>query len=424
MNSFRTLLSAFVVLLAVACGRATDLPLPPGEQVASNLPRELTAAPSADVTQAASNNADFAFDLYRKLVTGDDNLFFSPHSISVALAMTYGGSNGGTKTAFETTMKQSLTDSAYHRAMNDLDRQLESRGQGAKAADGKAFRLTVANQLFAQRDFSFETPYLDLLAQEYGASVRLLNFAEQPELSRQSINAWVETRTENRIKELLAQGTVGSDTVAVLVNAIYFNAAWKTPFEPAETRNADFHQLDGTRASVSMMHVGDVSARAATVNGTEVVELPYDGDELSALILMPPAGQLPALESSLTSAHLKTLTAGLRGESLELSMPKFELRTSTSLAGPLKDLGLGVIFGGEADFSKMSKARLEVSDVIHQAFVKVNEAGTEAAAATAVVIRVTSLPSTRPLVLDRPFMMLIRDNATGAIVFAGRIAAP
>lgn len=425
MNSKRALVSACLMFLAVACGNAQDLPLPPGEVAASNLPRELTAAPSPDLEKAVANNSDFAFGLYRKLVKGDENLFFSPHSITLALSMTYAGAAGNTTAAFETALQQTLGQSAYHRAMNDLDRQLTSRGAGAKAADGKAFRLTIANQLFAQSSFKFETPYLDLLAKEYGANVRLMNFIEQAEASRLEINRWVETRTENRIKDLLQQGTIDAHTRAVLVNAIYFNAAWRTPFDKNATKPGAFLKLGGGSTQVQMMSIGDVAVRGATVNGTEVIELPYDGDEMSALLLVPPSGQLPALEASLSAATLKTFISALKPEHLELSMPKFELRTSAGLKQPLVDLGLGLAFTEEADFSSMSKAaKLSVSDVVHEAFVKVDEAGTEAAAATAVIVGTTSIPVVRPVTVDRPFVLLVRDDATGAIVFAGRITSP
>lgn len=426
MNTKRTLISALAVLFAVACGRATDLPLPPGEVAGSDLERELASAPSADLQQAVSGNTDFAFALYNRLGAGnDENLFFSPHSITLALSMTYAGSSNATSTAFETTLHQTLAQPKFHRAMNDLDRQLSSRGVGAKAADGKAFRLTLANQLFAQNGFQFEKPFLDTLAKEYASKVRLMDFQNKADPSRLAINQWVADRTEDRIKDLLAEGTVTSATRAVLVNAIYFNAAWKTAFEPRSTRAGTFHKADGSTSNVQMMVNGDVPARAATVRGVEVVELPYDGDEMSALLLMPAAGDLSHFEQSLSATTLADFVTALAPVHLDLTMPKFELRTSKTLAEPLKAMGLAVAFSDDADFTNMSKAApLVISDVIHQAFVKVDEAGTEAAAATAVVVGTTSLPLTRTLVIDRPFVLLVRDNATGAIVFAGRIAAP
>lgn len=420
-------LTTSLLLAVTGCG--TPPPgevLPPGEVAGSSKERLTTAAPAADLAQAVAGNTDFALDLYRVLTAGkQENLFISPQSITLALSMTYAGAAGTTATAFESTLHQGLPAGQFHRAMNDLDRQLVSRGQGARAADGKAFRLTIANQLFAEKSFGFEVPFLDTLAQEYGANVRLLDFVTQPEPSRGRINDWVAQRTEDRIKDLLAQGTITPDTRAVLVNAIYFNAAWKTQFDEKLSRNVAFHALDGSSPQVPMMLHGELSARGATVGGVEVVSLPYDGDELSMLVLMPPMGAFTSFEQGLTAQALGGYVAALANEKLTLTMPKFELRTSASLNEPLATLGLGVAFSDAADFSGMSKqANLAISDVVHQSFVKVNEAGTEAAAATAVVVGVTSVPQTRTVTIDRPFVFAIRDDATGAIVFLGRYVKP
>jgi serpin B len=416
------ILAAFVaVLFAIGC--TTPDPTPPGDVAASDKQRLTTAAPSADLAAAVAGNTDFGLDLYRQLGSSQQgNLFISPQSITLALSMAYAGSAGATQTAFESVLHQGLPEASYHRAMNDLDRQLTSRGQGAKAADGQPFRLNIANQLFAERTFSFEAPYLDTLALEYGANVRLMDFVTQAEPSRVSINDWVEQKTEDRIKDLLAQGTITADTRAVLVNAIYFNAAWATQFKPEATRTGTFNNLAGTTASVPLMFAPTLSAKGATVNGVEVVSLPYDGNQLSMVVLMPPAGAFASFEQGLTSAALDTHLAALRGELLDLTFPKFELKTSATLGEPLRALGLGPAFGESGDFSRMStQAQLGISDVIHQSFVKVSETGTEAAAATAVIIGTTSVPQTRPVVIDRPFIFAIRDDATGAIVFLGRV---
>lgn len=418
------LTSALVALTLAACTPEPQ-PTPPGEVAGSDKQRLTTAAPPADLAAAVAGNTDFALDLYRKLGAAQQgNLFLSPQSITLALSMAYAGSAGATQAAFEQVLHQGLPEARYHRAMNDLDRQLTSRGQGAQGSDGQPFRLRIANQMFAERTFSFEAPFLDTLALEYGANVRLLDFVTQPEPSRLSINRWVETQTEDRIKDLLAEGTITPDTRAVLVNAIYFNAAWATQFKPAATRNGPFHNLAGTTSTVPLMYAPTLRAKGATVNGVEVVSLPYDGDELSMVVLMPPAGAFAAFEQGLTAASLATHLGALRAEELELTLPKFELRTSATLGEPLKALGLGPAFGDAGDFSRMStQAQLGISEVVHQTFVKVSETGTEAAAATAVIIGTTSIPQTRPVVIDRPFLFVIRDDATGAIVFLGRVIA-
>jgi serpin B len=417
-------LSLTTSLLLLACG-TPDVP-PPGELVGSSKERITSAAPAADLEAAVKGNTDFALDLYRVLTAGkQDNLFISPQSITLALSMTYAGAAGTTATAFESTLHQGLSAARYHRAMNDLDRQLTSRGQGVKAADGQPFRLNIANQLFAEKRFTFELPFLDTLAQEYGANVRLMDFLTQPEPSRLQINDWVAKKTEDRIKDLLPERTITRDTRAVLVNAMYFNAAWKTQFDPERSRDVTFHAIDGTSPLTPMMTHSELPARAATVNGVEVVSLPYDGDDLSMLILMPPPGTFTSFEQGLTAQDIDGYVAALMSETLELTMPKFELRTSASLNEPLSTLGLGIAFSDDADFSAMSKdAKLAITDVVHQSFVKVNESGTEAAAATGVVVGLTSIPLTRPVTIDRPFIFAIRDEPTGAIVFLGRYVKP
>ena len=390
--------------LSIACGSSSEAdPAAPGERVGSSRPRVTAPAPDGDLAAAVASNGELALDLYRTLAAETPgNLFFSPQSIAFALSMTYAGAAGDTAAAFERTLHVGIPEPQYHRAMNDLDLQLASRGEGAKAADGQPFRLRLVNQLFAQKGFGFEPPFLDTLAEEYGADVRLLDFAVAPEPSRQAINGWVERETEDRIRELLPQDAIRSDTLAVLVNAIYFNAAWAAPFDPALTRDREFTLLDGSRVAVPTMSSGDLAVRAAQVGNVEVVELPYDGGELSMLLLVPPAGELATFEQQLTPARLQEHVAAVRGEHLALSLPRFEVRTSLPLKPPLAALGLGVAFGDDADFSRMSsEVDLLVTDVVHQAFVKVNEAGTEAAAATAVVIGPTSAPDD-PHRRDRP----------------------
>lgn len=419
----RSLVLLCLSLFAAACGDPHVAP--PGEVAASDKERLAAPAPPADLQKAVAGQNELAFDLYRGLAKDGENLFLSPVSISTALSMTYAGAAGGTAAAFEQVLGSGLAASAHHRAMNDLDAQLASRGQNVKGADGKAFRLTAANQLFAQKAFAFEVPFLDTLAQEYGANVRLLDFESAADPSRVAINEWVAKKTEDRIDELLPQGSINDGTRMVLVNAIYFNAAWRDAFEESATMDGDFHKADGTTVQVPMMKHPDLATRAAQVNGVEVFELPYDGDELSMLVILPPKGQLPTEEAALSSAQLDTYVAALASEHLELSFPRFELRTSANLVEPLAALGLGPAFSDAADFSAMSTAdRLSITGVVHEAFVKVNEKGTEAAAATGVIVGVTSVPVTRAMVVDRPFVFAIRDNATGAVVFVGRVVDP
>ncbi|MFP2925894.1 serpin family protein [Pyxidicoccus sp. 3LG] len=412
----------------LACGDSPQSPAsmePPGERLASPLERTTAPAPRADLEATVHGSTQFALDLYKKVARpGGDDVFLSPYSISTALAMTYAGAAGTTREAFEQTLHISVTPDAFHRAMNHLDRELGLRGQGAKAADGKAFRLSSTQQLFAQKGLGMEPSFLDVLAREYGSDARLLDFGQAPQPSRQEINRWVDARTEHRIPELLPEDAIDPGTRVVLVNAISFNAAWKQPFEEALTADRPFRLADGTETQVRTLRSSGMELRTARLDGgVDVVELPYDGGELSMLILAPPHGQLAAFEDSLDADSLASAIASLSDDSRSLSMPAFEIRSAVPLDEALRELGLAVAYGDGADFTAMTReAALRIKTVVHEAFVKVNEKGTEAQAATAVVLVERAAPP--ELKLDRPFVFLIRDHATGAIVFLGRVVTP
>ncbi len=417
----RLLAAVSAVALSTACG-APNAP-PPGDLVQSSKARVTQAAPAADLDQTVDDTNAFGFDVYRKLATGDENLAFSPYSVTTALAMTYPGAKGDTAAAFATTMHLQLPAERFHRAMNTIDLALESRGQGASGRDGKPFRLRSNNQLFAQKGLTLMPDFLDVLGQEYGAGVRLLDFATKPEPSRQSINSWIDTNTEHLIPELLKEGSITADTRLTLVNTLYFNAAWKTPFEHEKTTNGAFTLTDGTVVQVPMMAGEDIALRHAVVGGVDVIELPYQGDEVSMVVLAPPVGGLAALEQQLDGAKLRAYVAALADRTVALKLPKFEARTQARLDEILKSLGLGIAFSGDADFSGMTGTKdLAITAVVHEAVVKTDEAGTEAAAATAVVVGRTSLP--QYLEVNRPFVFVIRDRATSTVLFVGRISHP
>lgn len=407
--------------LVTACGPVeVD---PPGELVKSSKARITQAAPEADQRQAVDDTTTFALDVYRKLPASAENVAFSPWSVTTALSMTYPGARGTTQTAFETVLHQSLPQDRYHRAMNTLDRALEARGQGAMGRDGKAFRLRSNNQLFAQQGMALVPGFLDVLAEEYGAGVRLLDFAAQPEPSRKAINGWIDTNTEHLIPELLKEGTITADTRLTLVNTLYFNAAWQTPFEHSKTAPGPFTLGDGSTVQTELMAAEDLAVRHATVDGVLALELPYQNDEVAMLLLVPPAGKLGQLEQSLDAAKLRGFVDALQARTAAVRMPKFEARSAANLGDILKELGLGVAFSGDADFTGMqAEGGLAITGVVHEAVVKTDEAGTEAAAATAVVVGRVSIPEY--LEVNRPFLYLIRDRATGVVLFLGRVTRP
>jgi serpin B len=415
------LASALLAVNLFACG-PTEV-APPGTEARSTKDRITQAAPAADLEQTVRDTNTFGFDVYQRLASGDENLAFSPYSLTTALAMTYPGARGDTQLAFEKTMRLSLPAERFHRAMNTLDLALESRGQNASGRAGKAFALHSNNQLFAQKGLALVPSFLDVLAVEYGAGVRLLDFAQAPEPSRKAINDWVNVNTQKLIPELIPEGLITGDTRLALVNTLYFNAGWKKPFDRAKTVTGPFTRSDGTVMQVSYMAGDDLEARLGRLGDVDVLELPYSGDEVSLLVLMPPTGKLAAFEASLDGAKLAALVAAATDSTNAVRLPRFEARTRARADDVLKALGLGVAFSSNADFSGLTEAeKLFISAVVHEAVVKTDEDGTEAAAASAVIVGRVSIP--QYFEVNRPFVYVVRDRATGAALFVGRITQP
>ncbi|MGI5864097.1 MAG: serpin family protein [Myxococcales bacterium] len=422
--------AALVAATALAaCDPATkeDERTPPAIAVAkSDLPRAVApSVPASDAAELTRGNQAFAVDLYKSLREPGRNLLTSPHSVSVALAMAWAGARGETESQMASALHFTLPQARLHAAMNALDQALNSRGQGATGHDGEPFRLRVVNAAWGQSTYQFEQPYLDTLAVNYGAGLNLLDFAGDPEASRLTINDWVAFQTEDRILDLLPSGSITPLTRLVLTNAVYFSAAWAEPFDPANTADAPFTLLDGTRISVPTMNATE-ALRYAEGEGYKAVELPYDGNEL-AMVAIVPTGDFTAFEDSLDGAGLSAIFAALAERDTELSMPRFTFEWDSSLVQALGGLGMTAPFSGQADFSGINGGRepLYISDVIHKTFIGVDEKGTEAAAATAVIVAGRGAP-TEPasMKLDRPFLFAIRDLQTGGLVFLGRVVDP
>lgn len=423
---------AFVLsLTAVGCSETADVPeectdaTTPGCLVASEKQRITNpTVPAADQKAAVLGNTAFALDLYQQLRSEKGNLFYSPFSISTALAMTYAGARGTTETEMAAALHFDLPQAQLHPAFNALDLALAQRGQGAAGKDGQGFRLNISNALWNQMGETLAAPFLDTLGENYGAGVHVVDFLGAADKSRTLINDWVATRTEDRIKDLLPQGSVTSDTRLVLTNTVYFNAAWAKPFNAAATKLAPFTRGDSSQVDVQTMSAnqdlayGDGADYAA-------VSLPYDGNELSMVMILPPQGGLDAFEASLTPTRLTDILTKMGTHSVSITMPRFKVESSFSLRDALSTLGMPAAFSDEADFSGINgKGGLSIGEVIHKAFVDVDEAGTEAAAATGVTVGVTSLPEPAEIHLDHPYLFLIRDNKSGTILFLGRVADP
>ena len=377
-----------------------------------------------DLQVLSAGNAAFAFDLYRVLASNPGNLFFSPHSISAALGMTSAGAAGETADQMSATLHFALTPERLHPVFNALTQALETPTTTEDV--GTPFELSIANSLWGQADFAFLPAFLDLLAENYDAGMNLVDFSADAEAARQTINAWVEEETRGKVRELIGQGVINNLTRLVLANAIYFKAGWVHPFEASATTPGPFTLLDGSTVDVPMMHQSERFA-VADMDEYRAIELPYLGGGVSMLVLLPEEGQFEAVESRLSAEDIEAVVAALRPAQVALSLPKFAIETDFNLNEPLKALGMVDAFDIErADFSGMTgKPELYIGNVLHKAFVDVNEEGTEAAAATAVIMQLRSAPlETIEFRIDRPFLYLIRDEPTGAILFIGRLADP
>ena len=406
----------------VACAQ----PIAGGEVIQSE--KQRITSPELDTTELTAlvnGNSAFAFDMYQALRDKEGNLFYSPYSISLALAMTYAGARDETEKQMADTLHFTLPQDCLHSAFNSLDLELSQRGKGAKGKDGEGFRLNIVNAIWGQTDYHFLATFLDVLAENYGAGLRVLDFTSEAETSRIVINDWVSEETEGRIKDLLPQGSIDSLTRLVLTNAIYFNAAWQYPFEENATGDEVFHLLQAGEVTVPMMRQEKFLGYAES-EGYQAVELPYDGRELSMIILLPQAGNFETFEKSLDAQQVDAIIKKLEFSQIILTMPRFEFASSFRLGETLAAMGMPDAFSGNADFSGMTGNRdLFISDVVHKAFVSVDEAGTEAAAATAVIMPLAAPPEdTVEMTIDRPFIFLIRDIKTGAISFVGRVANP
>ena len=372
------------------------------------------------------NNA-FALDLYRTLSDGEGNLFFSPFSISEALAMTLAGARNETERQMMNTLHYDIPQDRLHPTFNALDQELASRGKGLQGEDNQFFQLNVANAIWGQQGYEFLPDFLDTLAEHYGAGLRPLDFAGAPEDSRIRINDWVSDETEGKIEDLLPLGTIDGLTRLVLTNAIYFNASWYWPFDQRLTQERPFHLAGGGRVEVPMMAETSKSFYGhAKGKGYQAVDVPYFRREMFMTILLPDAGTFREFEDSLNAEVLSRILEDIEIDYITLTMPLFEFESEFSLGETLAEMGMPDAFGAHADFSGMTGNRgLSISKVVHKAFVSVDETGTEAAAATGVMMML-SLPSkdSIPVTVDRPFIFLIRDTATGTVLFLGRVMNP
>ncbi len=391
---------------------ATTAPVPP---------------PPADaVTKLATGTNMFGFDLYQRMRKTPGNLVMSPASITTALSMTWGGAKGETAAQMKKVLHLDGTPDDVMKTAGQLAQSLED--------PSRPITFRIANQLFGEKAYTFEQPFLEKTKAAYGAPLEPMDFKNAPEPSRARINGWVEDQTQKRIKDLLPKDAIKQDTRLVLVNAIYFLGDWEAPFEKERTHPVAFFTSAKDKKDVPMMHASG-SYKAVQKDGLKMLELPYKGGSMSMLFVLPDkVDGLDAVEKSLDAKKLAELGKALTPQRASVAIPKFEVAPPTiPLAEDLQALGMKDAFVRlQADFTGIAKPpkpeeRLFISHVFHKAFVKVDEKGTEAAAATAVAMAEAGAAPMEPpfsFKADHPFLFFIRDNASGLVLFMGRVADP
>ena len=380
-------------------------------------------------------NNKFALELFAKLQSTKGNLFFSPYSISTALAMAHAGARNKTESQIagvlhfpvsvnrrtDTSSKFLPDKQQFALAFGNIIKDLNNRGRKG------GYTLTVANALWGQKDYGFLQEFPELIKTSYDGQLNEVDFIRAAETARKTINAWVEKKTNDKIKNLISEGVLDSMTRLVLTNAIYFKGNWARQFKENRTKDAPFTLADGQKIDVATMNQKAEFGYMET-DTFQVLELPYVDEELSMVILLPKKfDALGEFEKTLTPENLTQWLTKIHKREVVVFMPKFKMTSQFSLASVLKSMGMKDAFSSDADFSGINGKRdLFISAVIHKAYVEVNEEGTEAAAATGVVVRLTSIgPAPIPVFrADHPFLFLIRDNLSGSILFIGRVANP
>ncbi|SAI89093.1 serine protease inhibitor [Methanoculleus bourgensis] len=421
---FILLLASLTALGCIAAGctemqgaTTVDPTPPPGEET-----------PAGDPGNVTAGNTRFAFDLYRHLAADpqytDQNLFFSPYSISSALAITYEGARGTTADEIRTVLRLPANDTLRREGFAAIDAGLNHGDEN--------YTLRTANALWAEKTYPFLPEYIDVAGRWYSANATNLDFIDNPKGSRQTINQWVEGETEDRIRDLLPPGSVDTLTRLVITNAVYFKGTWVNQFDPNKTKEAEFRVGPNETVRVPMMHRTDEDAIYGynETDTLQVLEMPYaheSGSELAMLVLLPVGDNLAAAEEVLAAEKIADLRQSLVKQQVRVSFPKFTLENGYSLPETLAAMGMPTAFTDAADLSGMDGTKdLFISGVVHKAFVDVNEEGTEAAAATGVVMGITSArPDTTPVFrADHPFVFLITEKDSGTVLFVGRIINP
>jgi len=360
----------------------------------------------------------FAWALFQQVWKPDQNICLSPYSIATAFGMVYAGAKGTTRMQMQSGFHYIPQDELHHHGFNKLDLLMQQRNQGDRV------RLSIVNSIWSQTGMALVPDFLNLLQREYGADLNQLNFSEKPDASRRFINLWVADQTEHKVTDLLPENSVDIHTRLVLTNAVYFLAQWLIPFEIGRNTEAPFHKLDGTTVSIPFMNNAHTYNYAE--NGyAQIVELPYDGEHLVMTLILPTSQDLDTFMQALDWETWQALWNNRSQQQLNLSIPKWKFTYQIALKQTLQTLGIQDLFSERADLSGITtSSNLFVDDAYHKTFIEVNEQGTEAAAATGVVMSKTAVPQGMPITFDHPFLFFITDVETGVILFQGSMVDP
>lgn len=368
--------------------------------------------PGARIVQA------FGTDLFRAMARPGDmddtdgNLLCSPYSVAVAIGMTRNGARGRTAREMDRVL-HSTSAAELNAGLNALTQHIENLG------------VDAASSLWGQHGVRWQRPFLDALAESYGTGMRQVDYIHDSEAARRAINSWTSNQTHAKILKLLSPGILDNTTRLVLVNAIYLKAPWAMPFKKSLTQDQPFTRADGSTARVPMME-SDSELASARGSGWQAVDLPYDGGGLAMAVVVPDAGRLDEVTRGFDAAFIRKILTSMQPTGVALQLPRWTFRTQVLLNEVVGDLGMPTAFTGRADFSGMTREEpLQITAVVHEAFIAVDEEGTEAAGATAVVMgAVSARQSTVELTVDRPFLFVLHDTATGTPLFIGRVSDP
>lgn len=436
MKYLLILFTCLAIILTTACQVLPETTDPKEIETAerflsSGLQREMDPKVGENqLEQLAIDNTNFALAFYELIRTQDENLIFSPFSLSLALSMTLAGAQTSTQQAMLEALQFSLEEDDIHPGFNALMLALEASQANDQGdmSEGENFQLNIANSIWGQDGFDFKERFLDTLAANYGAGIFIVDYISDPESARLAINEWVEEETEQKIQDLIPPDAITPLTRLVLANAIYFNGSWMYPFDLNATNTEPFNLLDGSASEVEMMKLFGENLLYTKGPDFEALRLPYLSHDFAMTLIVPDEGAFETMESALSTPFISNLSETMRYELIDLEMPKFDFETEINANDVLKSLGMEEAFNPDvSDFRGIADVDdLHITDVLQKATITVDEEGTEAAAATAVIVGVESMPMDEPIsvVIDRPFFFLIQHIPTNTILFMGHVVQP